>query len=258
MKAGINLLDTYTIRAQVIPAILAAIPAIALIAAFVSWKDLGLTHALAGVGLLAVFWIFADRARRLGKELEPALFKRMGGMPSIVMLRHSDGAFKAAKDAYHSFLSRKVGAPAPTAEQEAANPEAADQYYDRACAWLRDRTRDTRKFNVLFNENMTYGARRNLLGVKPFALTLNFVVAVISAGLLVLFRPLADIGTTSASLTAVLAVAVIHAACFLRFVNEDAVVQAARTYGRQLVLCCDSLNDDPKSAPTRPTKPKTA
>ena len=105
----------------------------------------------------------------------------MGGMPSIVMLRHSDNTFNpVAKAAYHAFLSRKLGLPALTAEQEAADPTAADQYYDRACAWLRDRTRDTKKFNVLFNENMTYGARRNLLGVKPHALMLNIAVVIIS------------------------------------------------------------------------------
>lgn len=259
MKPGVNLLDTYTIRAQVVPAILAAVPALALIAAFVSLKDFGFAHALASIGLLAVFWLFGDRARRLGKQLEPTLFQKMGGMPSIVMLRHSDDTFNpVAKTAYHAFLSRTLGVQPPTAAQEAADPPAADQHYDRACAWLRDRTRDTKKFNVLFNENMTYGARRNLLGVKPYALMLNILVVIVAVVLLAYFRPLQDIHTTTTSIATVLVVAVIHAASFLRFVNEQGVMQAARTYGRQLILSCDTLSAAAKPPSARSATAKKA
>lgn len=257
MKSGVNLLDTYTIRAQLVPAILAAVPALALIAVFVSWKDISPSHALAGIGLLAVLWLFADRARRLGKELEPSLFAKMGGMPSINMLRHRDESFNAlTKASYHAFLARKLGKPAPTSEQETADPASADEYYDRACTWLRQSTRDTKAFNILFNENMTYGARRNLLGVKPYALMLNFATVLICGTLIIFVTPLNSIGSSTASIAMVLVVAAIHAASFLKFVNEEAVFQAARTYGRQLILSCDGLNDQAKPAPTKAAKPK--
>jgi len=51
----------------------------------------------------------------------------------------------------------------PAPEQEAADPEAADGFYTRAGNWLRENTRSKKKFDILFNENVTYGYRRNLL-----------------------------------------------------------------------------------------------
>ena len=142
MKSGFSFLDTYTLRARVFPAILAAMPALALMGAFVSLKEFSITQTLAGIGLLAVIWIFADRAQRLGKQLETGIWARMGGMPSITALRYRDATFnEISKASYHAFLAKKLGVPAPTAEQEAADLAAADAFYDRACAWLRDRTR---------------------------------------------------------------------------------------------------------------------
>ena len=257
MKTGIGLLDTYIIRAQLVPAVLAAFPALALFAAFISWKDISFSHAIAGTGLLAVLWLFLDRAKRLGKELEPGLFAKMGGMPSTTMLRHSDGAFnKIEKEGFHSFLSRKLAKLAPSPEREAANPQEADDYYKRAGNWLRENTRDTKRFSILFNDNMTYGARRNLLGVKPYALILNGIVVVACIGLLYFFAPLTSIGTTTASISTVLVVAAIHAGSFLRYVNESAVMQAARQYGRQLILSCDTLDTGMAPATPRASRKK--
>ena len=50
---------------------------------------------------------------------------------------------------------------APTAAQEEADPAAADSFYTRAGTWPRENTRDQKKFDILFNENVTYGYRRN-------------------------------------------------------------------------------------------------
>jgi hypothetical protein len=67
---------------------------------------------------------------------------------------------------------------------EQNDPAAAKSFYERTGTWLRENTRDTKKFPILFNELVTYGFRRNLLGVKWPALALNLVVVLICAGLL--------------------------------------------------------------------------
>jgi hypothetical protein len=111
----------------------------------------------------------------------------------------------------------------------------------RARAIGLEHTRDFKKFNILFDENMTYGARRNLLGLKTYALTLNVVVVIICLGIILLGPPLSLDGTTRHRLIIVLIVTAIHAGCVLAFVNEQGVFQAARQYSRQLLLSCETL-----------------
>jgi hypothetical protein len=45
---------------------------------------------------------------------------------------------------------------------------------------LRELTRDTKRFPVLFEENVDYGFRRNSLGIRPIALGIAVAVLVIS------------------------------------------------------------------------------
>lgn len=52
------------------------------------------------------------------------------------------------------------------------------------CAYLRLKTRNTKNFGLLFRENISYGFRRNLLGMRPVGFAssaLSVVVAVFGA-----------------------------------------------------------------------------
>jgi hypothetical protein len=62
----------------------------------------------------------ADMARRLGKRLEAQVYHKLGGKPSVAMLRYADDTFDAATKAqYRSFLSSKIGEPVPTPHRRA-------------------------------------------------------------------------------------------------------------------------------------------
>ena len=103
----------------------------------------------------------------------------MGGLPSITMLRHQDATIDApTKARMHTILTAKLADPAPTAVQEQADPAAADSFYARAGTWLRENTRDKKKFDILFNENVTYGYRRNRFALKWPALVLNCAIVI--------------------------------------------------------------------------------
>jgi hypothetical protein len=118
------------------------------------------THAIAATALAVLLMVFADVARRRGKQIEPGLTERMGGLPSITMLRHRDPTLDApTKERMHTTLASKLAVAAPTAAQEEADPGAADSFYTRAGTWLRENTRDQKKFDILFNENITYGTK---------------------------------------------------------------------------------------------------
>jgi hypothetical protein len=250
-------LDPYTLRARLSPAIIAAAPAFAAIALLISWTQFSLSNTIATAGLVALLFALADIARRRGKKIEPQIFAELGGMPSISMLRHRDTRTfdPASRARYVAFLARKINETAPTEAEEKTDTGAADAFYARCGYWLRENTRNTKKFNILFNENVTYGFRRNLLGLKWSALALNLFVVILSAW--VLYRgsvPFQDIQHVEGRVVIVFVVAVLHALYIGFGVSKNAIGEAAKSYGRQLILSCETLMSKAKPEPS--VKPK--
>lgn len=195
---------------------------------------------------MVLLYAFSDLARRLGKKLEPDLFRKMGGKPSTAMLRFRDGEFdRGTKAKWLAFLSKKVGDKPPEEAEEQADHAAVDRYYDRCGDWLREHTRDQKKFKLIFEENVTYGFRRNLLGVKWPGLALNAFVALACVAALYFRLPFSVDDNVSVRLMCVLIIAACHALYFLLAVTESAAMEAARQYGRQLLLGCGTLMGDP-------------
>jgi hypothetical protein len=93
----------------------------------------------------------------------------------------------------------------------------------------------------LFEENVTYGFRRNLLGLKWPALALNAAIVIFCLVMLRWRFPFNTADPLTQKLLAVVVITFLHAAYILLFVNEAGVVEAARTYGRQLLLCTETL-----------------
>lgn len=234
--------DTYVRRARFYPAVIAAAPAFALAAILVSWSNVGLPHVIATGAMAILLAVMSDVARRRGRAIEPRIIHRMGGLPSITMMRHRDDTFdSAAKEAMHRLLGSKIGAVVPTPATEQADPAAADDFYKRSGNWLREHTRDTKKFKILFEENVTYGFRRNLLGLKWPALGINAAIVLFCLLMLWSRLPLNTADPLTQKLLAVVVIAFLHATYFVLFINEAGVVEAARTYARQLLLCTEVL-----------------
>lgn len=254
-------LDPYTLRARLSPAVIAAAPAFAAIALLISWSKFSISNSIATAGLVALLFALADLARRRGKAIEPQLYSEMGGKPTITMLRHSDNiAFDAASRArYHAFLGEKINEAPPTEADELANPVAADSFYDRCGGWLRENTRNTKKFNLLLNENITYGYRRNLLGLRRPALSLNLLVVTICLFFLNWGSvPLQDIEHLNNRIFVVLVVAILHALYLTFGVNKVAVTEASRTYARQLIYSCETFLGKKTPVSAKPKKTKKA
>jgi hypothetical protein len=236
------LFDPYVRRARFYPAVIAAAPAFVLAAILVPWNSFGLPHVIATGAMAILLAVMSDVARRRGRAVEPAVIQRMGGLPSITMMRYRDDTFdRVAKAAMHKFVGGKIAADLPTVETEQADPAAADDFYKRCGNWLRENTRDTKKFKILFEENVTYGFRRNLLGLKSPALALD--AAIVAFCLVMLWWHFAfnTADPLIQKLLSVVVITLLHAAYILLFVNEAGVAEAARTYGRQLLLSTETL-----------------
>jgi hypothetical protein len=246
-----RLLDAYTLRARLFPAVIAAAPAVAAVALLISWNKITLSNMIATGALLVILYALADFARRQGKRIEPGLFAELGGKPSVTMLRyHDDILDQIAKDRYRNFLAEKIKVLAPTEADEQIRPAEADAFYEQCGAWLRENTRDTKKFSILFNENVTYGFRRNLLGMKWPALALNALVVALCAWLLWHRWPLGMDDEMTTRIAVVLLIAAVHALYILFVVTKRGLIDASRTYARQLILSCETFlgGGKPKAA----------
>jgi hypothetical protein len=252
----LRFLDAYTLRARLFPAILGAAPALAAVLLLISWKSFELSNIVATIGMLVLIYALADWARKLGQDIQPRLYEQMGGKPSVTMMYRSDDAIdQASKDRYRAFLAAKITQPAPTVADEAQNPAVANAFYELAGTWLRENTRDAKKFPILFNENVTYGFRRNLLGLKWPALALNVAVVAICGAILWQRAPVNMSDDMTSRVLVVMVVAAVHAIYITLLVKPQNVMAASRTYARQLILSCETFLAVQKP-PRAPPKPK--
>lgn len=247
--------DAYSLRARLFPAIIAAAPALAALALLISWKSFELSNIIATISIFVLLFAVADFSRAQGRKIELKLHSEYGGLPSITMFRRSDPTIaQGLKDRYRAFLAGKLGTALPSLDEELASQHDADSFYEQCGVWLRQNTRDTKKFPILFNENITYGFRRNLLGVKWLALALNVVVVVICC--VMLWRTSwaleADLGKR---MIVVLVVAAAHATYMLLGVRKAVVWDASRAYARELILSCEAfIASPPQSARKSPAR----
>ena len=175
----LNLLtDPYERPARLYPALLFLSPAIVSIIAVLSES----LSTLQSLGALAVgcglSFLITQLARDAGKQSEAALFREWGGMPSVAIFRHRDPRIDAiTKARYHRTLAKLVkDADAPSTDDESSDPAAADIVYTAWSTFLRNRTRDVKKYNILFKENINYGYRRNVYGLRKLGAIATTVI----------------------------------------------------------------------------------
>jgi hypothetical protein len=173
-------LDLYTFRARVIPfATVAVPPLVLLVAGIVTGTSLGIASGIVGAVATA---LAAQFGRDRGRSLQPALWESWGGSPTLQRLRY-EGQSPERVRRLHARLEAVLGDAMPTADEEGADTAAADDRYDDACARIRARTHDRRRFPLLFAENVNYGMRRNLLGLKSVGIVVA-IVTLVASGLL--------------------------------------------------------------------------
>ncbi|WIE50660.1 hypothetical protein [Pseudomonas sp. GM17] len=149
------------------PAFLCLLPLMVMTITLYSNQLLHLKGIFALAGGAGLMYLLADIVRSQGKEKERTLWQEWGGAPSIQILRHRDDVLDSvSKERYHGILATKIKVTLPTKEEEAADPVSADAVYAAAGNWLREATRDKKKFDLLFRANVTYGYRRNGFGVR--------------------------------------------------------------------------------------------
>jgi hypothetical protein len=156
-------------------------------------------------------------------------------------LRHRDARNKALLARRHALLQKLLpDVRLPTAQEEIADPEAADQVYETCVSFLRHNTRDHQKFPLVFEELCNYGFRRNLWGMKP----LGIVTSLVGIGSVVPFAVMDWLRLGVGPPPLVAAAALINSLVLLAWAvwfRRDWVRTAAEAYAERLLEALETL-----------------
>lgn len=240
--------DHYVINARLKPAFFVVMP---LVVTTIAWcpeaQQLG-GIILAFLITFGVMAFLSNLVSNLGNQLQERLFESWGGVPTTIILRHSDSTLDThTKQRYHRWLESKVSGlimPSPDAETDAA--EVADGLYTSATNFLREYTRDKSKYPMVYGDNVAYGFARNLLvmkwigiGVAIISIFLNvaFLFSKYSGQSLLDFvnenmaMVLIGVGATGASI--IITLVLVFA------LNEGYVYGRAIRYAKSLLAACE-------------------
>lgn len=169
-------IDEYSIKARFYPSIIVLIPMISLAIYYLTNFEL-YYHYLTALSVAGLFtFILAQLGRDRGKIKEVQLFQYFGGKPTTQILRHRDAFLDTnTKKRYHSILSQKLELRIPTEIEENDDALNADGIYDSCAKYMISKTRDTNAYYLLFKENISYGFRRNLWGMKSWSIIIIII-----------------------------------------------------------------------------------
>lgn len=231
---------SYTLLARVVPVASVVVPSAFLVGAgIISGARLGLA---AGAVMLVASALAGQLGRDRGKRLEPSLWKGWGGAPTLRRLRYHDADDPTTVTRLHQQLASLLGEPLPSEAEEAADPPAADKRYWQATRSIIARTRDHDRFHLVFSENINYGMRRNVLGVKPIGIAVAGLTGALALGLLLTAS--GTFGQRLARYGPGLAVAILALIFWIVVVTSDWVKVPAEAYAERLIESVELLGQD--------------
>ncbi len=188
--------------------------------------------AVLGIGA----FVLSQIARDAGKAIEGPLWASWGGPPTMQMLRHRDLTIEAGSKAllHRKLVALEIVDRLPTLAEETADPAAADAQYRTCADWLRRKALELKTkppFDIVHSENIAYGFRRNLLGIRPYGLMVLAATIVTTIAAFFFHRdPYIEL------------VGIILIGAYLVLaVDADAVKRAAYEYSRRLLDAAQSL-----------------
>ncbi|RNL53891.1 hypothetical protein [Arthrobacter oryzae] len=221
-----DVLTGYSLRARLYPALLVALPVVALI--LITWDPQNLEAFWPLFASLGVPFLTSSVVRSRGKKLERSLLVRWERFPTTRLLRADDSGNPTIRERRREQLTALTGQPLPSEDEELKDSPSADQRYEAAVRTLIARTHGGQQDHYLLGEeNASYGFRRNLLALKPVALIV-LVVCLGVDGMLVpnangSLRPLAALGLH-----------LVLAGVWLLVIRPPWVLEAAEDYAKSL------------------------
>jgi hypothetical protein len=242
MKFLEEALDQYNLRARFFPAFLMILPpALGVVAVFpLNYQEpVGIVAGIAGMVLI---WYLADLVRECGQNAQARLYQQWGGKPSILLLSHFQSviAVDTLLRCHNKLRELDPNLKIPhTPEEEQNNPTRATAVYQSCNELLLERTRDKSKFGLLFEENIRFGARRNIYGIRWLGFASAIIGFVMSLGAAI--ARACRTGEPDAVSVAGSVASGLLVIFWLLLVRSRWVRRQANEYGVRLILSCQNL-----------------
>ena len=242
--------DEYSFNARVKPALFLVFPIfVSLIVLFEpsrTWTGSTVTFLVA----FGVINFAANQMSAKGNVLQGKLFKKWGGAPTTIVLRHADNTIDSVtKLRYMDRLALLIPNFTPTTpEYEKTNPEKADELYMSASNYLREHTRDKTTYPLVFKENVAYGFSRNIRAFKSLGIFITVCSLLVS--LVVTYLDVTALGSMSPTLVIqkisfpYLGLTAIHLSmlwAWVFLVTESWVKVRAFSYAKRLYSACEKI-----------------
>ncbi|TRX66403.1 hypothetical protein [Carboxylicivirga sp. M1479] len=185
-------MDKYSLHARIYPVVIFLLPIVILgITYSIKYEEYFQILTTLGVSS-ALVYMMSNIGRDKGKKKENKLWQGWGGMPTIQLLHFRDNTIDdITKRKYHNKLLKFDPIEKEDVDFENTSLVNLSEIYQSWTKFLISQTRDTKKYALLFKENMSYGFRRNLWGLKTIslifisiALLINYVFAGLNVGFL--------------------------------------------------------------------------
>ena len=240
-----SVLDAYTLQARFLPALVLLFPAILLIAGLL--PDMSQLPTMIGFGIISIALavLATQYVRDAGKDFEKFLVKTWGGYPTTLELMYSRTTLSTvALKGYREKISQLYpDLELPSEQDEVINPDKSMQILDEAVRRSREATRDTKQFQLLYQENVSYGFRRNLVALRFFGV-LSCILCSLLAAVPILAPEKVAISISYPFMYMALATSLLFLILWLIEWNVAWVHKAAQRYANQLL---SSLHDVKKN-----------
>ncbi|MBI3805325.1 MAG: hypothetical protein HY282_16365 [Nitrospirae bacterium] len=242
------LLDPYDRPARLYPGLLVFLPIAVLLVCLYGTAHIIVSSVLSILGFCGAGYALGRVSRDAGKRIQDKLFRKWGGAPTTQLLRYRDTSIDVyTKERFHGVLAQGLKKPLPAAEAERADPAAADELYRAATVWLIAQTRDTKKFPLVFKENVAFGFQRNCLGLRCYGIAMTAICiawALFHAKVLMVTPPYFfsnPMLTLEPAEMITLGVSAMMLIAWLFLLNEGALKRTGFSYAERLLQSCDHL-----------------
>jgi hypothetical protein len=174
-------LDYYELKARVAPAIFLSVPVLLTLWSCFKEEFTGLSDIFKGIISLVIIYVFSIIVRASRKKIEPELWESWGGAPSIQIVSWKNEIIgNELKELYLQAVREKLRLPAPTKEEEEADPIRAADLNKQAFKRIQGIIRQKDKDGLWSIANADYGFARNLLGSRMLWFIISAVMSIIS------------------------------------------------------------------------------
>lgn len=231
--------DTYTVKARIAPLIITLFPLILISAIITPIGYLLGTITGSTVAVLSLSVLGAQFSRDRGKRKEKELWKSWGGAPTTSFLRLNNPESNQVRclQIHKNLQVMLPDLKMPTPEEEKENPQKADEIYEAFVLHLKAKTRDTKKFSLVFKENINYGFLRNLWGLKPYGIAIASIGVVVSFAYLV--WKYVYIKNISYEIMVIAIINLTLLLFWIIWVQPKRIKIAAIAYAERLFECCE-------------------